>query len=392
MTELEKLICDGNTLWEAFRAAQKSSAWKPQVQAFEINLLDELVRLQKELLERTYKTSQKMEFMLNERGKVRLIRGAQIRDRVVRHALCDAVLNPILSRKLIYDNCASIKGKGIHMSRNRLKVHLHRYYRKHKTNEGYILLMDFSGFFDNLRHDLLIKSVEKHIKDDFVLWLLKLVIKDFEQDVSFLPDEEIDKLYHGKFKALDYAKVPKKLKTGKKFLRKSVDIGDQCSQILGIYYPTPIDNYIKIVCGEKYYGRYMDDSYLISPSKERLIEILIHVKAMAKEMGLILNDKKIKILPISKTFRYLQNKYFLTETGRVVERANPKRISAMCRKLKKLAVKVQEGKLPLEDVVNTFQSWKGNYYRIMSKAQRKQMDEHFNELFKKKGGRQNETV
>lgn len=387
MTDLEKIICDGNTLWEAFKAAQKSSAWKPQVQAFEINLLHELAVLQKELMERTYKTSAKTEFILNERGKTRLIRGSQIRDRVVRHALCDAVLNPILSRKLIYDNCASIKGKGIHMSRNRLKVHLHRYYRKHKTNQGYILLMDFSGFFDNMRHDLLIESVKKYIKDDFVLWLLELVIKDFAQDVSFLSDEEITALYEGKYKALDYAKTPAHLKTGKKYLYKSVDIGDQCSQILGIYYPTPIDNYIKIVCGEKYYGRYMDDSYIISPSKERLVELLTKIKAMAKDMGLILNDKKIRILPISKTFRYLQNKYFLTETGRVVERANPKRIAGMRQKLKKLAVKVNNGQLPLEDVVNTFGSWKGNYYRIMSKAQRKQMDAHFEKLFKRKAVR-----
>lgn len=51
-------------------------------------------------------------------------------------------------------------------------------------------------------------------------------------------------------------------------MRKSVGIGSQISQISGVYYPTRIDNYCKIVKGMKYYGRYMDklfDELFIHP-------------------------------------------------------------------------------------------------------------------------------
>ena len=53
-------------------------------------------------------------------------------------------------------------------------------------------------------------------------------------------------------------------KRGEKFLNKSVGIGSQISQSIGILFPTEIDNYVKIVRHQKLYGRYMDDSYIIT--------------------------------------------------------------------------------------------------------------------------------
>ena len=37
------------------------------------------------------------------------------------------------------------------------------------------------------------------------------------------------------------------------------NIGDQISQIIGIYYPHRIDTYVKFVRSQKYYGRYYDN-------------------------------------------------------------------------------------------------------------------------------------
>lgn len=373
-------IYSGNALYAAFRRAQKSSPWKGTTQVFEMDFLHQLATLQNELKTRTYKTATKSSFVLSERGKTRLIHGSRIRDRVVRHAFCDNVLQPLLQQKLIYDNGASVPGKGIRFSRERFKVHLQKYYRHH-GNKGYILLMDYSGFYDNLRHDLLYQAVTKHLKDEYAQWLLKLVLNDFRQDVSFLTDDEIKKLYDGKYKALDFKDVPKHLKTGQKWLAKSVDIGDQCSQILGIYFPTRIDNYIKIVCGEKYYGRYMDDSYIISPSKAHLIDLLAKIKHQASQLGIILNDKKVRIVKLSQTFRFLQNKYFLTESGKVVERINPKRIVTLKRKLKKLKRKFQQKIVSFEDIELMYKSWFGAHQKVMSRIQKQNLNTLFKQLF-----------
>ena len=375
-------LWDANVLYAAFRASQKSAPWKPQTHLFEMDFLHQIALLQKELKTRTYRTSPKTEFLIRERGKTRLIQSSRIRDKVVRHAFCDHVLEPELRKKMVYDNYASLKDKGVHMCRNRLKVMLHRFYRQYGTNDGYILLMDYSGYYDNLQHDKVLDAVSKVIGDEYAQWLLRLVLDGFKQDVSWLPDEEIKALDVGRFKALDFIDIPKRLKTGEKFLRKSLDIGDQCSQILGVYYPTALDQYIKTVRGIKLYARYMDDSYVIAKDKQFLIDLLKDVGKITDAMGIILNDRKVRIVKLSQAFRFLQNSYFLTESGKIVERINPKRITVMRRKLKKLARKMHAGTANFEDINTMFRSWKGRHYRIMSRLQRRNMDNLYNSLFK----------
>ena len=47
---------------------------------------------------------------LDQLVRVRPITSIQIRDRIIRHVLCDEVLLPEVKKHIIYDNCASIKG------------------------------------------------------------------------------------------------------------------------------------------------------------------------------------------------------------------------------------------------------------------------------------------
>lgn len=382
-------ITNADNLFAAYKAARRGCTWKSQVQKYSMDFLFNLRDLQKELESGTYKDGEKREFVLRERGKTRLIRASAFKDRIVRHSLCDNVLTPALKPYLIYDNCASLKGRGVTMARNRLKVHLHRFYRKYKSNEGYILLMDFSSYYDNIRHDKLLAAIKKHIKDQRILTLLEQILAGFRPDVSFLSDEEAAELYHGKYKALDFKDIPRAEKTGKKYIDKSMDIGDQSSQISSVFFPTPIDNLIKIVEGEPFYARYMDDSYIISRSKERLKYLFERIKKVAAELGIIINERKTRIVKLSRTFRYMQNKYFLTETGKVVERANPQRITAMRRKMKRLETTLQSGKIQLADVERMYSSWRGNYYKIMSRKQRLNIDNAYKKLI---GGKQNEVI
>ena len=149
----QREIFDGNVLYESFLKAKQGSDWKPQVQRFEMNLLFELSGLQKEHMTGDYVFQPSMEFTLRERGKIRRITGEQIHDRVAKHALCDEVLTPAVKKYLIYDNSASIKGRGIDFARKRLVTHLRKYYRQNGSNDGYMLLIDFSKYYDNIQHD-----------------------------------------------------------------------------------------------------------------------------------------------------------------------------------------------------------------------------------------------
>ena len=136
----QREIFDGNLLYESFLRAKQNSDWKPQVQRFEMTYLLGLSEIQRELESDTYEFQGSTEFTLHERGKVRRITGEQIKDRISKHALCDEILTPAVRKYLIYDNSASIKGKGIDFARRRLPVHLHKYYMRHQSNDGYILL------------------------------------------------------------------------------------------------------------------------------------------------------------------------------------------------------------------------------------------------------------
>ena len=132
-------------------------------------------------------------------------RSLHISDRVLQRALCDCILSPALRSHLIYDNGASQKGKGIEFTRRRLKVHLEKFYRKYKDS-GYVLLIDFSKYFDSIRHDKTMEMFEKYIDDKNVIQLLSYLVSTFDTDTV---------------------------------KGKGVGIGSQISQEIGIAYPIP---------------------------------------------------------------------------------------------------------------------------------------------------------
>lgn len=359
MKDMES-VYDANALLDAFRQAKKGTAWKESVQRYEMNLLRNINHTQKELANGTYEQKDFYEFSLSERGKTRHIKSMHISDRVVQRSVCDNVLIPELQRYLIYDNGASMEGKGIHFARKRLSTHLHRYYRKHKSNEGYILLIDFSKFFDNINHEPLIEAMRNKIGDTETMSFVEKLIDTFKIDVSYMTDEEYKESLNTLYNALEYAKIDEEELTGQKFMKKSVGIGSQISQISGVFYPTRIDNYCKIVKGMKYYGRYMDDIYIIHEDKEYLKQLLKEIEQICDELGLFINAKKTQIIKLSKGFTFLKIKYSLTDTGKVVQRVSRDSVTRMRRKLKKLRIKLDQGEIGFEDVRCAYNSWRGS--------------------------------
>lgn len=379
----EELVCDANALYRAYTASIKNSAWKESVQIFSLNFLSHIFKIQEDLLSRTLQNGPIAEFALHERGRVRPITSISINDRIVRHALCDEVISPKVRRYIIYDNCASIKGRGMSQQRKRFEVHLHRYYRQY-GNEGYILFGDFSKFYDNIVHEIAKRELLKLFEnDEFIDWLLTVIFDGFKVDVSYMSDEEYAECMTGMFNKLEYRKIPAEYLTGEKWMAKSVNIGDQLSQIIGIYYPYRIDNYVKYVRAQKFYGRYMDDWYIMHPSKEELEDLLRNIKRIATEFGIHINEKKTRIVKISGTYKFLQVKYTLTKDGKIIKRMNPDRVTAMRRKLKKLAVKVGNDEIPYDNVENMFRSWMGSFYKLLSRQQRKHLIKLYEDLFDK---------
>lgn len=380
-------IYNANSLYTAFKKARRGSAWKESVQRYECNLLLNIYDTREALAKRTYQQKPFVEFDLCERGKQRHIKSMHVSDRVVQRSACDNVFTPALRRYLTYDNGASLEGKGVDFARRRLETHLHKFYRKH-GNHGYILLLDCSKFFDNLLHEILQEQVHGKIPDDCEDFFAYLV-STFKIDVTSFSEQEIAQMKTGVFNSLEYHKRPKTNGHDRVWLEKSVGIGSQISQDCGVFLPTRADNYAKIVKGVKYYGRYMDDSYAISESKEFLHQLKLEMIEQYRAIGLTINEKKTQICRIDKGFTWLQTKYHVTDTGKVVKRLPHDAVVRMRRKLKKLRLKLDTGEMSYPDIEQMYKSWRGNAEKYDSYHTLQNIDKLFNELY---GGYQNERA
>lgn len=376
------IVSDLNSLYDAFRASMKGSAWKEEPQIFERDFLSELVRLQEELDSKTYRTSPTSEFILHERGKIRCIHGGRMRDRVVRHSYCDNVLTPALQKYLIFNNCASQKGRGIAKSRELFERDLHNFYLEYGDNEGYIGFIDLSKFYDNIRHDKVLEMLSPILGGD--TWLLEEILRSFRVDVSYMSDEEYAACMEEKFDSVAYyLNIPPESRTGEKYMEKSADIGDQASQNIGVFFPTPLDNRAKIVRGVKRYGRYMDDIYIIGRTREEVSETIAAIREEAKELGVFINDKKTRIVKLSSRFKYLQIRYTLTASGRVMRRINPKSVTRERRRLKAYKRLLDRGEMPYDRIEQSYKSWMGTFAPLMSKLQISHMKALYQELFER---------
>jgi hypothetical protein len=364
-----------NALYDAYIRSKRNSDWKPQVQRYEMNFLIELSRIYRTLKDRTFKFLPSIEFVLRERGRVRLITGEQIHDRIAKGCLCEESLLPAVRKYLVYDNGASLKGKGIDFTRRRIDVHLRKYYHHNQGNDGFILLVDFKKYYDNIRHAEFVNIFKKLSIDEDALWLMEKTVEKARVDVSYMTDDEYPACMAKVFNSLEYQQIDKAKLTGQKFMDKHLNIGDVVAQVAGIAYPIEFDNHIKVVRGVKYYGRYMDDSYIIHHDKAYLEQLLGELIIVSKKLGITVNTNKTRICKLSSHWRFLQIQYSLTDTGRIIKKVNSKRLTTMRKKLKKLSPVLAE-----KEFGDLYKSWINNHYKIMSKRQRDSMNNLYNEL------------
>ena len=366
-------ISNANVLMNSFYEAKKGCSWKNSVQQYEANFLKNIRHTQLELREKTYRQQDFYCFYLKERGKDRYVRSISFYDRVVQRALCDLV-NPIVEPYLIHDNGASVKKKGIDFARRRIENHLHKYYRKY-GNKGYALVIDFSKFYDNILHKPLMDMYREIIDDKDIVNLINHLVDSFSVDISNynITENEL-------FDSLAYAKAETE-KTGEKMMHKSLGIGSQISQISGIYYPSKMDNYCKIVKGIKFYGRYMDDTYIIGNSKEELKSLLDDIDKICKKQGIFINHKKTQLFRLDKGFTFLKIKYRLTDTGHLVRIPVKKNFIRERRKLKSFKNLSDKGLIDFHDIEEQYKSWKGNIQKYDCYKSLKNLDKVFNDLF-----------
>ena len=228
------------TSFEALRRAARRAARgkRPSTaaSAFLFELETEVLRLQRDLTEGSYRPGPYRTFSIVD-PKPRTISAAPFRDRVVHHALC-AAMEPVLERYAIGDSYACRTGKGTLAA-----LHRARYFaRRH----AWFLKLDVRRYFESADHWVLRELLRRLFKDRRLLELADLVIS------AGAPGSPPG---------------------------KGLPIGNLTSQHFANLYLGPLDHRIKETLRIPAYCRYLDDLLLFADDQEQLVAARADVAA-----------------------------------------------------------------------------------------------------------------
>lgn len=301
--------------------------WKQSTQNFGLHLFSGTARRRKDILKGRYKFKKCSHFTLTERGKIRPIDAPHVTDRQIHKTLCNEVLIPLYSPSMIYDNGASQRGKGLHWAYRRLEEQLRWHFRRY-GRQGGVFLLDLKGFFPNAPHAALYQRHQQLI---------------FDPGLRALADSVV---------ASSPCPTP----------GRGMPLGVEPSQQEMVALPSSIDNWIKCQAGVHVAGHYMDDYYIALPDIEELKKLAREVVRRFEAMGIRVNKRKCKIIPLTKPFRFCKVRFTLTESGAVKRNGCRDGMKRSRRKLKFFQREVAAGRRTLAEAAEYMQSQRA-YYR-----------------------------
>lgn len=350
MRQIE-IVTDYDNMYKAYRRVRSCNVGKMSALRFEINALDGIDRLQRSLLDGSYEMGDYIVFKVTY-PKERIVKACAFKDKIVQNSLCKNVLWPMIDKYLIADNYASRKGMGTHYAINRFRQQLHNYYLNY-GNVGYCLKLDVKKYFYNINLDLLKRQMRNY---------------DFDESILSLVDLIIDSMWHEERNGIKYG----------------VPIGNQTSQCFAVQYLNDVDHYIKDQLGQKYFGRYMDDSVLIGKNKSDMNEIKELVREKYAEHDLEMNAKS-QVTPLHKGITYLGKRFELAPNGKITERLTSQNIRHRYSEIHKKAALVALGEMTTDEYWTSFVAWNGyakhsDTYRIRNELYKYAKEELKNAL------------
>ncbi len=228
----------------AFRKAAKGKRGQPNVAAFEHRLEDNLLQLQRELHDKSYRPGAYVNFYIHD-PKRRLISAAPFHDRVIHHALCN-LIEPVFERSFIDDSYANRIGKGTHRALDRCQQFARRY--------QYVLQCDIRQFFPSIDHAILRDILCHKIDDAHVLWLIDQILESGQK----VHRHEYEMVY---FRGDNLLAVLRP---------RGLPIGNLTSQFWANVYLNPFDHFVKRELRCKGYVRFVDDFLLFADDKRCL--------------------------------------------------------------------------------------------------------------------------
>lgn len=328
-----------DNIHEAARDAAKGVRWKASVQRYMVHSLRNSLYARRDLLAGNDIRKGFVRFHVIERGKDRAIAAPRFSERVIQKAVTRAVMAPAVWPTLTPGCAANMRGRGTDYALMRLKGQLAEHYRRHGA-EGYVLLMDFSDYFGTIDHGTALDLVRRTLTDPAAVEFMRLQIEA-----------------NG---------------------RIGLGLGSEPNQALAVAIPSPLDHLGERWRGIEASGRYMDDSYFIALDKETLWRFLDAARALCSSLGITVNERKTRVVKLTRGFTFLKKRFRFTESGRIIVTPIPKSLARERRKLRTHARMVAEGSMTLEQAYVSYMSFRGSLERKRGDGRpRFRMDVHW---------------
>lgn len=312
-------ITNFNNLYTAYRKSKCGKGFSQSSMKFQMAALDGIHQIKRRLETKNYHVSPYHEFTIYE-PKERVIKACSFQDKIVQHSLCDNVLLPNLKKEFIQTNYAGQISKGTLYGLDCLKKHMYLAYYKY-GHDCWIIKADISKFFYNISHGILKDIIHYFVNDEEVCWLCEKFI-DSTNGVG-LP------------------------------------LGNQVSQVFALLYLSGLDHFITGELGVKYYGRYMDDFYLIVKNKEYAKWCMNAIYEFVNTLGLELNGKT-QIIPFKNGIKFCGFHTYVTSDGKVIRKLKNENKRAAKKKFKKMAELVNNDKLSRKKFYESYNAWKNH--------------------------------
>ncbi len=295
-------------LYQAYVEARIGKRGTEDEIRFETNLFDNIDRLAETIIMRTYKPGRGIAFIVRE-PVIREIFAATFKDRVIHHLLYDLSYD-WWDKRFIGASFSCRVGKGTELGWRWLRNDMIKC-SKMGTVPSTVYKFDLSGYFMSLNRKLLLERIEWGLKRQFAdapniyrltRYLWKRVIFDNPTDGVTIRGTKHDWRNLPKTKSLFFQPPG----TG-------IVIGNLTSQLLSNIYLDQLDRFVKIELGYKYYGRYVDDFYIIIPNtlRAQLTKDRRRIDAYLLSLGLKLHPKKCYAQPVEHGVEFLGSKVFL---------------------------------------------------------------------------------
>lgn len=281
--------------------------------------LDGIYQIKRMLEAKTFEVSPYNKFKIYE-PKERVIEAGSFKDKIVQHSLCDNALLPELSSEFIQTNVAGQINKGTLYGLECLKAQMLLAYNKYGY-DCWIVKADVRKYFYSIDHDIL-KDIVRFFVDDKEIWWL---CKKFIDSTSGL----------------------------------GLPLGNQLAQVYAVLFLSGLDHFITGELGVKYYGRYMDDFYLIIEKKSYAIYCLKAIREFVATLKLELNEKT-QIIPFKNGIKYCGFHTYVTHDGKCIRKLTNEKKRDAKKRYRKMAKLVIKGKLSRKDFDESYLAFKNH--------------------------------